>query len=745
MTGKVNNEAVGLTPYLSTRSAWAIAVGSSVGWGSLVVTGNTYLAQAGPLGSIIGILLGGLLMLLICRNYFFLADRYPSAGGIYTYTKYVFGYDRAFLVSWFLSLIYLSMFWANATSIPLFARIFIGDTFRFGYMYTVFGYEVYLGETIITLAAIALVAFICIKSKTVTAHIMFVLVAIFIIGIVVCLTAALAGHGSSAATYDPVFIPDRSAFSQVIRILFISPWAFIGFENITHSSEEFEFGGKKLYRVLLAAVITTTLLYIFVTLLSVTAYPSEYASWFEYIKDLDNLSGIKSLPAFYAAEYYLSTSGIVILSVSLFALVVTSLIGNLRALSRLFYSLSLDEILPKKISALNKKNIPAKAIILVSLVSAALPFLGRTTIGWIVDITTLGSTLIYGFVSAAAFKIARQEKRTHETVTGALGFIAMLIFGVYLIMPNILTASNLESETYFLLILWSVLGFVYFRRIIAKDHARRFGKAIIVWIALLSLVVLMGIIWTSRIEEGATKVAVEQIREYYNNAADPSIQALSENEFISKILSDIHFTDVMNTFAVIGLFTLSLAIMLINYFSMKKWEAKAVRERDVAMDAAYRDPLTGVKSKNAFADKEAEIDEKIRNGTAAEFAVIVCDVNGLKRINDTYGHKAGDRYIKESAVLICDSFKHSTVFRIGGDEFVIIPEGPDHENREALIGSVNAAVENNIGTDSVVISLGTAEFDKNTDASFHAVFERADGKMYERKIQLKKKGASVRD
>ena len=139
-----------LQPYLSSAAAWALAVGTSVGWGSLVVTSNTYLAQAGPLGSILGLLVGMLLMLIMCRNFFYMASKYPRAGGVYDYTKEVFGYDRAFLAFWFLSLTYIAMFWANATSLPLFARFFIGDTFRVGHLFAVFGYDVYLGEALLT-------------------------------------------------------------------------------------------------------------------------------------------------------------------------------------------------------------------------------------------------------------------------------------------------------------------------------------------------------------------------------------------------------------------------------------------------------------------------------------------------------------------------------------------------------------------------------------------------------------------
>jgi len=65
--------------------------------------------------------------------------------GIISYTKNIFGYDRAFLVSWFAFLLHIAMFWANATAVPLFVRYIFGDLFCFGQMYTFFGYDVYLG------------------------------------------------------------------------------------------------------------------------------------------------------------------------------------------------------------------------------------------------------------------------------------------------------------------------------------------------------------------------------------------------------------------------------------------------------------------------------------------------------------------------------------------------------------------------------------------------------------------------
>ena len=111
-------------------------------------------------------------------------------------------------------------------------------------------------------------------------------------------------------SFEPVFLPDSGALSQAVRIACISPWAFIGFENISHLTEELSYERKRLHRILVAAVAATTVLYVFITLLSVTAYPPQYASWLEYIRDLKNLSGIEGLPAFYAANAYLGRFGV---------------------------------------------------------------------------------------------------------------------------------------------------------------------------------------------------------------------------------------------------------------------------------------------------------------------------------------------------------------------------------------------------------------------------------------------------
>ena len=150
---------------------------------------------------------------------------------------------------------------------------------------------------------------------------------------------------------------------------------------------------------------------------------------------------------------------------------------------------------------------------------------------------------------------------------------------------------------------------------------------------------------------------------------------------------------------------------------------------------ASKDALTGVKNKQAFLETEAMIDSGIADSCQAPFAVVVFDVNGLKFVNDTAGHQAGDQYLRDSCNIICSIFKHSPVFRIGGDEFAVISEGKDYLRIDELIGEVNAHNEEAARTNGIVIACGMSKFQK--DETVAAVFRRADANMYENKMRLK--------
>ncbi|MCR4756052.1 MAG: GGDEF domain-containing protein [Lachnospiraceae bacterium] len=152
---------------------------------------------------------------------------------------------------------------------------------------------------------------------------------------------------------------------------------------------------------------------------------------------------------------------------------------------------------------------------------------------------------------------------------------------------------------------------------------------------------------------------------------------------------------------------------------------------------AYKDALTNVKNANAYKEIKNYYDERIRNKEINELGIVVFDLNNLKMVNDNLGHESGDRCIRESGKLICSIYKHSPVFRIGGDEFVALLEGEDYTNREALLSVFNAQIDYNVKKGGVVVASGMAIYNPERDMGFDKVFERADIRMYDRKKALK--------
>ena len=155
---------------------------------------------------------------------------------------------------------------------------------------------------------------------------------------------------------------------------------------------------------------------------------------------------------------------------------------------------------------------------------------------------------------------------------------------------------------------------------------------------------------------------------------------------------------------------------------------------------AYVDSLTNVKNKHAYDDTVEYINEKIRNGTA-EFAVIMCDLNYLKHINDNLGHIAGDEAIRKTASILCKAFPLSTVFRIGGDEFAVLPTGLDYARIDEKLDALKTMIESqrNISDnylERISLAFGCAVFERGKDTTYQEVFERADKIMYEEKKKI---------
>ena len=155
-----------------------------------------------------------------------------------------------------------------------------------------------------------------------------------------------------------------------------------------------------------------------------------------------------------------------------------------------------------------------------------------------------------------------------------------------------------------------------------------------------------------------------------------------------------------------------------------------------AEDKAMRDDLTGVKNKKAYAKAEEDLNHKVNSGKAGNFAIIVFDLNNLKDVNDTMGHQAGDAFIKKGCEIICNTFVHSPVYRVGGDEFVVIATGSDYDKLDVHMDTIEVHNKKNQKKGEVTIAAGAAR--STGHELVEKVFEQADANMYLKKKRMKR-------
>jgi diguanylate cyclase (GGDEF)-like protein len=178
-----------------------------------------------------------------------------------------------------------------------------------------------------------------------------------------------------------------------------------------------------------------------------------------------------------------------------------------------------------------------------------------------------------------------------------------------------------------------------------------------------------------------------------------------------------------------------VVISVTNVDAQVRREQKIREEVSAVYEKARRDDLTGIKNKTAYGEFEAKLNKQIQSGEDVVFAIAICDVNGLKDVNDTRGHIVGDEYIKAASRLVCNTFRHSPVFRIGGDEFVVISRGTDYDHIDELVAEIAEHNEEAKRNGGPVVACGMSKYDDDDSAT--AVFERADHAMYEDKARLK--------
>lgn len=174
-----------------------------------------------------------------------------------------------------------------------------------------------------------------------------------------------------------------------------------------------------------------------------------------------------------------------------------------------------------------------------------------------------------------------------------------------------------------------------------------------------------------------------------------------------------------------------------------KTTVKELKKRISFTDSlAYQDSLTGLNNVTAYT-RDREKHKVFYQDGGLSYALFIIDINGLKTINDTFGHKAGNDLIIQSGKIIGSVFGYENVYRVGGDEFVVFVHGANEESCRALKASLDEALLNCNGKIQPSLAIGYA-ISCNTSDDYEHIFELADEAMYKEKIKIKSSGITSR-
>ncbi len=481
---KENGNQEGLQRQLNPIHVWAIAFGCIIGWGSFINPGKKFLPNSGVAGTAVAMLMGALVMIIIAFSYAYMVPKYPKAGGEFTFTKMCYGNTPAYICGWFLVAAYLTNVPMNSTAIGLIVDGLDGskDILKFGFHYTIAGFDVYMGEMILAMFILILFAIFNTRGVKVAGTVQTILAVLLGVSVFTLTTAAIISSKTSIANLAPWWGFNKSEavaaytngtytsidqfskggtvgiIASVLATFAIAPWAFVGFDTIPQAAEEFKFSYKKVSFIMVVAIIFGC----FVYTANNTIAAAALADWPDLIVESSSTPWLLLT----AAEVLLGTPGKILVGVAVSSAVLSGIMGFYMASSRLMYSMSRDGYLPKFFGVIDEKyKTPKNAMIFCMLVSLSGPILGREALGWFVDMSAIGASIGYGFTCLATLTTLKRDKdgSTFLKVMAVLGAIFSACFMILQLVPIPgLDGVHFGKESYIMLLVWVALGGIFY-------------------------------------------------------------------------------------------------------------------------------------------------------------------------------------------------------------------------------------------------------------------------------------------
>ena len=263
-----NNQQVDrgdLKKNLSEKFVWAIAYGSCIGWGAFILPGD-WIGQSGPIAAAIGIVIGALLMILIAVSYGALVERFPVSGGAFAFSFLGFGRYVSFFSSWFLTFGYICVVALNATAFSLLIKFLLPDILETGKLYTIAGWDVYITEILIASLLLIVFMFIAIKGASVSGSLQYYFCVAMVITILLLFFGSFFGGNFSLDNLQPLTNEKEGWFTSIIMIVAVAPWAYVGFDNIPQTAEEFDFAPNKTFKLIVYSLLAAAFTYVLMIL-----------------------------------------------------------------------------------------------------------------------------------------------------------------------------------------------------------------------------------------------------------------------------------------------------------------------------------------------------------------------------------------------------------------------------------------------------------------------------------------------
>ena len=442
---------------------WGLALGAIIGWGCFVLPGNAFLPKAGPLGTAVGMAIGAALILVIALSYGYLIRKFPLSGGEFIYTKKTMGKTNAFICGWGMILAYWSLIPLNATALGMISRYLFPGIIQRGLLYTVAGWEVYAGEVAVASLFIILMAIVNIYGIKQAAWTQTTIALTLVAGIFMVAFLILT-QGPDWSNLAPAFPEGHGWWKGVFAIVAMAPWAFIGFDCIPQSAEEYNFNHKKSTRIMVLAIAIAALLYIVVNTITALGF-QDGMSWEEmlvYLKDSNQIWATG-----YVVKQTLGIVGLTLLGIAMFCAVISGMNAFYISTSRLMYAMAQDGALPSAFSKLGVKHgTPRNAILFVMVLSLFAPWFGREVLNWIVDMTSVGAAIVFAYTTASAAIWAIRHNHKTQAWISFFGCIISLFFLSLLIIPGMPGYLSIQSRV--ILLVWIVIGAVFYALIYDK-------------------------------------------------------------------------------------------------------------------------------------------------------------------------------------------------------------------------------------------------------------------------------------